>query len=143
MELFEADVYAPTCPSRVVLDRIGDRWTALIVGMLDDGPRRFGEIRDAMGITGKVLTQTLRTLERDGLITRTAYSEIPPRVEYALTPLGLTLREPLATIRDWAETHVHDIVRARLAFDAEGDRDVSDNRRTAPTGVAATLDRSP
>jgi DNA-binding HxlR family transcriptional regulator len=126
MEPFETDVYAPSCPSRVVLDRIGDRWTALIVGMLEDGPRRFGEIRDAMGITGKVLTQTLRTLERDGLITRTAYSEIPPRVEYALTPLGLTLREPLATIRDWAEAHVHDIVRARFAFDSEGDHDVSD-----------------
>jgi DNA-binding HxlR family transcriptional regulator len=127
MESFEADVYAPSCPSRVVLDRIGDRWTALIVGMLEDGPRRFGEIRDAMGITGKVLTQTLRTLERDGLITRTAYPEIPPRVEYALTPLGRTLSEPLAAIRDWAETHVHDIVRARLLFDAEGDRKV--NRR--------------
>jgi DNA-binding HxlR family transcriptional regulator len=127
MESFEADVYAPSCPSRVVLDRIGDRWTALIVGMLEDGPRRFGEIRDAMGITGKVLTQTLRTLERDGLSTRTAYPEIPPRVEYALTPLGRTLSEPLAAIRDWAETHVHDIVRARLLFDAEGDRKV--NRR--------------
>jgi DNA-binding HxlR family transcriptional regulator len=128
MESFEADVYAPSCPSRVVLDRIGDRWTALIVGMLKDGPRRFGEIRDAMGITGKVLTQTLRTLERDGLITRTAYPEIPPRVEYALTPLGRTLSEPLAAIRDWAETHVHDIVRARLLFDAEGDRKVSRRR---------------
>lgn len=127
MELFEADVYAPSCPSRVVLDRVGDRWTALIVGMLEDGPRRFGEIRDAMGITGKVLTQTLRALERDGLITRTAYPEIPPRVEYALTPLGMTLREPLEAIREWAETHVHGILRARFAFDAERDHDVSDD----------------
>jgi DNA-binding HxlR family transcriptional regulator len=124
MELFEADVYAPSCPSRVVLDRIGDRWTALIVGVLEDGPRRFTEIRDAMGVTGKVLTQTLRTLERDGLVTRTAYPVIPPRVEYALTPLGMTLREPLAAIREWAETNVNEIVRARLAFDAERTQDL-------------------
>lgn len=113
MGSFEADVYSRDCPSRVVLDRIGDRWTALIVGVLEDGPRRFGEIRDAMGIAPKVLTQTLRALERDGLVTRTAYPEIPPRVEYELTPLGLTLREPLAAIRDWAETHIHEIIAAR------------------------------
>jgi len=125
MELFEADVYAPSCPSRVVLDRIGDRWTALIVGVLEHGPQRFTEIRDAMGVTGKVLTQTLRALERDGLVTRTAYPVIPPRVEYALTPLGMTLREPLATIREWAETNVHEIVRARRAFDAKRTQDLS------------------
>jgi DNA-binding HxlR family transcriptional regulator len=124
MEPFEADVYAPSCPSRVVLDRIGDRWTALIVGVLEDGPRRFTEIRDAMGVTGKVLTQTLRALERDGLVTRTAYSVMPPRVEYALTPLGMTLREPLAAIREWAETNVNEIVLTRLAFDAERTEDL-------------------
>jgi DNA-binding HxlR family transcriptional regulator len=118
MELFEADVYSPACPSRVALDRIGDRWTALIVGVLEDGPRRFGEIRDAMGISPKVLSQTLRALERDGLVTRSAYPEIPPRVEYALTPLGLTLREPLGVIRDWAETHIHEIIAARARHDA-------------------------
>lgn len=118
MELFDADVYSPACPSRVALDRIGDRWTALIVGVLDDGPRRFGEIRDAMGISPKVLSQTLRTLERDGLVTRRAYAEIPPRVEYALTPLGLTLCDPLAAIRDWAETHIHEIIAARERHDA-------------------------
>jgi DNA-binding HxlR family transcriptional regulator len=124
MEPFEADVYAPSCPSRVVLDRIGDRWTALIVGVLEDGPRRFTEIRDAMGVTGKVLTQTLRALERDGLVTRTAYPVMPPRVEYALTPLGMTLREPLAAIREWAETNVNEIVLTRLAFDAERTEDL-------------------
>lgn len=120
-----ADVYSRDCPSRVVLDRIGDRWTALIVGVLEDGPRRFSEIRDAMGITSKVLTQTLRTLERDGLIRRTAYDESPPRVEYELTPLGLTLREPLAAIRDWAEIHLPEILAARESADghAHGHRD--------------------
>lgn len=113
MELFEPNVYSPACPSRVTLDRIGDRWTALIVGILEDGPRRFTEIRDAVGISPKVLTQTLRALERDGLVVRRAYAEIPPRVEYELTPLGLTLREPLAAIRDWAEAHIHEIIAAR------------------------------
>lgn len=116
-----ADVYSRDCPSRVVLDRIGDRWTALIVGVLEDGPRRFVEIRDAMGITSKVLTQTLRALEYDGLINRTAYDESPPRVEYQLTPLGLTLREPLAAIRDWAEAHLPEILAAREKADADAD----------------------
>ena len=126
MELRQpADVYSPDCPSRPVLDRIGDRWTALIVGVLEDGPRRFGEIRDAMGITAKVLTQTLRALERDGLIRRTAYDESPPRVEYELTSLGLTLREPLGAIRDWAEAHLSEILAARERTDgnADGHRD--------------------
>lgn len=122
MELIEADVYSRDCPSRVALDRIGDRWTVLIVGLLESGPHRFGEIRDAMGISPKVLTQTLRTLERDGLITRSAYAEIPPRVEYALTPLGLTLCEPLAAIRNWAEAHLHEIISARLRYDSIHDR---------------------
>jgi DNA-binding HxlR family transcriptional regulator len=116
-----ADVYSRDCPSRVVLDRIGDRWTALIVGVLEDGPRRFSEIRNTMGITSKVLTQTLRTLERDGLIRRTAYDESPPRVEYELTPLGLTLREPLAAIRNWAEAHLPDIMAASDGADGHAD----------------------
>lgn len=117
MPLFKPDVYSGNCPSRVVLDRIGDQWTALIVGVLEDEPRRFGQVRDAMGISRKVLTETLRALERDGIVKRTAYPEIPPRVEYALTPLGRTLREPLAAIRDWAEEHVHEIVGARETAD--------------------------
>lgn len=118
MDKFAADVFARDCPSRVVLDRVGDRWTALIVGALEDGPRRFGELRDAMGIAPKVLSQTLRTLERDGIVTRTAYPEMPPRVEYELTPLGATLTRPLAAIRDWAEEHVHEIIAAREQADA-------------------------
>ena len=120
--VFEPNVYSPSCPSRVALDRISDRWTALIVGLLEDGPRRFTEIRDAMGISPKVLTQTLRALERDGLVVRSAYAEIPPRVEYELTPLGLTLREPLAAIRDWAEAHIHEIIAARERRDRGHDQ---------------------
>ena len=118
MELFEADVYSRTCPSRVVLDRIGDRWTVLIVGLLESRPHRFGEIRDAMRISPKVLTQMLRTLERDGLVARSAYPEIPPRVEYSLTQLGRTVCEPLAAIREWAENHIHEIIAARERYDS-------------------------
>ena len=127
MEPFEADVYSRDCPSRVALDRIGDRWTVLIVGLLEDGPRRFGEIRDTIGISPKVLTQTLRTLERDGLVARTAYPEIPPRVEYALAPLGLTLCEPLAAIRNWAETHIHEIIDARRRYDSVASAGIESN----------------
>ena len=92
-EPFDADVYSLACPSRVVLGRIGDRWIALIVGLLDDGSRRFGEIRDGMRITPKVPSETQ---QRDVIVERRAYPEMPPRVEYSLTPLALTLREPLA-----------------------------------------------
>ena len=113
MNHFEPNVYSSTCPSRVALDRIGGRWTALIVGLLEAGPRRFTEMRDAVGISPKVLTRTLRALERDGLLVRHAYAEIPPRVEYELTPLGLTLRGPMAAIRGWAEAHIHEIIAAR------------------------------
>jgi len=134
MEPVGADVYARDCPSRVVLDRIGDRWTALIVGVLDDGPRRFNEIRDAMGITPTVLTETLRALERDGLVVRRAYAEIPPRVEYELTPLGLTLREPLAAIRNWAEAHLNEILAARGEHESTNDSVAGTELHRAKTG---------
>lgn len=101
----------------MVLDRIGDRWTALIVGVLEDGPVRFSEIREAMGITSKALTQTLRALESEGLVSRTASHESPPRVEYELTSLGLTLREPLGGIRDWAGARLPEIMVARASAD--------------------------
>ena len=91
------NIYDPKCPTRVVLDRIGDKWTALVVLVLLDGPLRFGQVRSAIGgVAPKVLTQTLRRLERDGIVTRGAYVEIPPRVEYELTPLGRSLEKPSA-----------------------------------------------
>ena len=121
MTIDDPNVYARECPSRVVLNRISDRWTALIIGVLEEGPARFTEIRKAMGVAPKVLTETLRALERDGIVTRTAYSEIPPRVEYELTPLGETLRTPLAAIRDWAEEHLNEIIAARERHD-DGER---------------------
>lgn len=113
-----ADVYCATCPSRAALDRLADKWTALIVGVLGTGTKRFGEIRDAIeGISEKMLTQTLRSLERDGLVERRSYPTVPPRVEYRLTDLGLTLEEPLSAVRDWAERHINEINAARARHD--------------------------
>jgi DNA-binding HxlR family transcriptional regulator len=109
----------PWCPSRLVLDRIGDRWSVLVVLMLGDGPRRFSELRDKLGqVTPKVLTQTLRAMERDGLLTRTVFAQVPPRVDYELTALGHSLRLPLEAVNDWAEQHVTEVMSARETHDA-------------------------
>src|SRR5919204_5785839 len=108
------DVFDPNCPTRQVLDRIGDRWTVLVVLTLLDGTLRFTELRRAIpGVTPKALTATLRSLERDGLVERQVYAEVPPRVEYRLTPLGRSLEAPLRAIKDWAEDHITAIEGAR------------------------------
>ena len=112
------NVMLASCPSRTSLARVANKWTAMIVIALSDGPARFGAIRDRVdGISGRVLADTLRDLERDGLLTRTAYDEMPPRVEYELTPLGLTLREPLTALGRWAEHHIEEVLVARDAYD--------------------------
>jgi DNA-binding HxlR family transcriptional regulator len=109
-------VYDANCPSRTALHRIGDRWTALVVGVLAERPHRFGELRRRVdGVSQKMLTQTLRSLERDGLVTRSVFPTVPVTVEYALTPLGETLIPVLAAIRDWAEEHVEAVLAARRA----------------------------
>lgn len=114
----KANVYKKACPTRLVLDRIADKWTTLVVGLLEQRPHRFSELqRQIEGISQKMLTQTLRELERDGLVTRTVYAQVPPRVEYELTPLGRTLCEPIAAIRAWAEANMDDVVRAQVAYD--------------------------
>ena len=111
--------YAATCPSRQVLDRIGDRWTVLLIGVLADGPRRFTELaREVQGISQKMLTQTLRGLERDGLVSRTVFPTVPVRVDYELTPLGQTLRAPIAALEGWAVEHMDEIVAARGVYEA-------------------------
>jgi DNA-binding HxlR family transcriptional regulator len=108
------DVLDPDCPSRVVLDRIAGKWTGLIVLALGDQTLRFGQLRERIGgVAPKVLTQTLRSMQDDGLVSRHVYAEVPPRVEYALTDLGRSLNEPLAAIRDWAELNVAKILAAR------------------------------
>ncbi|MFH8249137.1 winged helix-turn-helix transcriptional regulator [Microbacterium sp. B2969] len=111
----EMDVLAPDCPSRVVFGRIGERWTMFVILALADGrPLRFTDLKRRIGVvTPKVLTETLRALETDGLISREAYRESPPRVEYALTELGLSLLEPIQTMRAWAELHVPELLAAR------------------------------
>ncbi|WP_336713810.1 winged helix-turn-helix transcriptional regulator [Arthrobacter sp. USHLN218] len=112
------DVMESDCPSRVVLQRIGDKWTPLVFQVLKGGPRRFSAIRTSIqGVTPKVLTQTLRTLERDGLVARTVYAQVPPRVEYRLTPLGETLLGPLDAVRIWSEEHAGKILQARHDYD--------------------------
>ncbi len=108
----------PDCPSRIILDRIGDKWTVLVVVALADETLRFTELKNRVrGVTAKVLTQTLRALERDGLVRRQIYAEVPPRVEYDLTALGRSLLEPIAAVRDWAETHVGAVLSAREQAD--------------------------
>lgn len=114
-----ADVYDLDCPSRQVLDRIAGKWTILIVGRLAAGTMRFSELHRAVpGISHKVLTQMLRALERDGLLTRRVYPVVPPRVEYSLTDLGRTLLELVELTQDWAERHLPDIEAARARHDA-------------------------
>ncbi len=113
------NVLDPACPSRLVLDRIAEKWTGLVVLVLDEQTLRFGELRQRIGgVAPKVLTDTLRALERDGLVTRTVYAEVPPRVEYALTDLGRSLREPLRVVQDWAERHVATVLENRARHQA-------------------------
>jgi DNA-binding HxlR family transcriptional regulator len=108
------DVYDARCPTRQALDRIADKWSALIIGLLAERPHRFGELRRKIdGISQKMLTQTLRSLEFDGLVSRRAFPTVPVTVEYSLTSLGETLVAPLASIRDWAEGHIEEVLAAR------------------------------
>jgi len=103
-----------------VLARIGDKWTVLVVSELGQGPKRFNEIRRGLGsISQRMLTLTLRALERDGLVTRTVYPTIPPRVEYDLTRLGHSLLEPVSTLGLWARQNQAAIQEARRRFDAD------------------------
>jgi len=108
------------CVARQALDLISDRWTMIVIKALGEGIHRYGALHREIGdISQKMLTQTLRSLERDGLVRRTVYPVVPPKVEYALTPLGETLTEPLAAVAAWAECHMDEIVRARYDHDRE------------------------
>jgi DNA-binding HxlR family transcriptional regulator len=113
------DVLAEACPTRQVVNRIGDRWSLLVLYALEDGSTlRFAELRRAVqGITQKMLTQTLRLLERDGLVRREVFAAVPPHVEYSLTPLGRGLSGRIAAIREWAYASMDDIEAARRDFD--------------------------
>jgi DNA-binding HxlR family transcriptional regulator len=118
------DPYVRGCPSRDLLDRIGDKWTVLVLGELGKHETcRFTQLRKQLsGVSEKMLTQTLRALERDGLIHRTVYPTVPVRVEYGLTPLGQTLREPLRTLTEWSVRHIAEVLAAREEYDAHAER---------------------
>ncbi len=104
------------CPTRMVLDLVADKWTTLIIYLLGSGTKRYGELqREVGGISQKMLTQTLRKLEEDGLVKRTIYPEVPPRTEYSLTPLGESLKEPLGGLAKWAIEHLPEVEKARKA----------------------------
>jgi DNA-binding HxlR family transcriptional regulator len=118
-----------SCRGRAVLDKVGDKWSLHVLTVLGDRTMRFGELRrEIEGISQRMLTATLRTLERDGIVNRTLYPEIPPRTEYALTPLGKTLLEAVSTFVRWAEEHVDTIDAARAEYDS---------RTAAEAGVPA------
>ncbi|MER7009436.1 helix-turn-helix domain-containing protein [Dactylosporangium sp. NPDC000555] len=113
------DAFLATCPTRQVFATVGDKWAGLVVNALAKGSLRHGELRTRIaGASQKMLTQTLRTLERDGLVTRTVTPSVPVRVDYELTPLGHSLVPILAALKGWSETHIEQILRAREDYDA-------------------------
>jgi DNA-binding HxlR family transcriptional regulator len=104
---------------RAVLTRIGDKWSVLVIALLGDGTKRFSELKRMIeGISQRMLTLTLRGLERDGVVVRTVFPTVPPRVEYALTPLGRTLLKTVVELTNWANDNRREIESARIAFDA-------------------------
>jgi len=101
------DVYDAQCPCRGVLDLLADKWSALVIGALENGPLRFGELKKKLtGVSPKVLTATLRRLEDRGLLDREVFAEVPARVEYSLTALGVDAGRPLRELRDWVESNI-------------------------------------
>ncbi len=112
------NAYVAECPSRQVLDAISDKWVTLVLSALADGPLRYSDLsRRIAGVSQKMLTQTLRRLERDGLLTRTITPAVPVRVDYQLTALGQTILPVVAAIKQWSESHIHAIHTARDAYD--------------------------
>ncbi len=103
---FHGDIFDPDCPTRVVLDRIGDKWTVLVISSLAVSTLRFSQLRTQIGgVAPKVLTQTLRALERDGIVVRTVFAEVPPRVEYSLTEYGCPLAQVLDAMKAWGQSY--------------------------------------
>jgi DNA-binding HxlR family transcriptional regulator len=120
MSLTDTSQHANCSAMSDVLNRIGDKWSVMVVGMLGrNGTLRFNELKRLInGVSQRMLTLTLRNLERDGLVTRTIYPEVPPRVEYSLTELGKTLQVPISALWDWSAENHHAIVEARAIYDA-------------------------
>ena len=113
------DVFEDRCPTRLVLDRLADKWALLVLDRLRGEPVRFNGLRrDIKGVSQKVLSQTLKALERDGLVTRSVFATVPVTVEYAMTPLGRTLTETVAALAHWAEHNMDEVLAAQAAYDA-------------------------
>ncbi|MBD9592369.1 MULTISPECIES: helix-turn-helix domain-containing protein [unclassified Ensifer] len=114
----EYDVYIQTCPTRLVLDRLADKWAVLVLGKLDEQPVRFNQLkREIDGISQKVLSQTLKKLERDGLVSRSVFATVPVTVEHAITPLGRTLTSTVAALTRWAEENIEAVLQAQQKYD--------------------------
>ncbi|MET9451630.1 winged helix-turn-helix transcriptional regulator [Streptomyces cinerochromogenes] len=114
------DAFIRGCPTNQLLGRLSDKWVSLVVSALAPGPLRYSDLgRKIAGVSPKMLTQTLRALERDGIISRTVTPSVPVRVDYALTPLGASLAGLLTAVKDWAETHFDEVRTARERYDAE------------------------
>ena len=114
----EWNPYAAACPTRLVLDRIADKWAVLVLGLLGNGPLRFNELRRRIeGLSQKMLSQCLKSLERDGLVHRHAVATVPVTVEYSITDLGRTLTDTVDALRLWAETHIEEVLTAQSRFD--------------------------
>ena len=117
------DAYLAECPARQVLQTLSDKWVTLVLNALADGPQRYSDIgRTVAGVSQKMLTQTLRTLERDGLVTREVTPQVPVRVDYELTELGHSLQKPICGLVTWAMDHSDAIHAAQASYDAELDR---------------------
>src|SRR6266699_6792849 len=115
----DTDDPEPECEVRTILDRIADKWSLLVICVLADGTKRFSVLRREIdGISQRMLTLTLRQLEREGLVTRTVFPVVPPRVDYELTPLGSTLLDTIQSLVAWAGEHGNQIAAARAAYDA-------------------------
>ncbi|TQF04838.1 helix-turn-helix transcriptional regulator [Kitasatospora acidiphila] len=113
------DAYVAECPTRQLLDRISDKWVSLLINALAEQPQRYGDLsRRVAGISQKMLTQTLRAMERDGLVSRTVTLAVPVRVEYALTPLGRGLLPVMRAIMSWAEANMDEVLAARSDYDS-------------------------
>ncbi|MEW5856387.1 MAG: helix-turn-helix domain-containing protein [Cyanobacteriota bacterium] len=119
----EPEIFSPNCPVQQVLDSIANKWSVIVLYALSFGTKRYSELqRQIGGVSQKMLTQTLRNLERDGLVERKVYPVVPPKVEYSLTPLGETLIEPLGAICEWAEAHIQELEAAREGYDKSGEQ---------------------
>jgi DNA-binding HxlR family transcriptional regulator len=116
----EYDAFIRGCPTNQLLDRLSDKWVSLVVSALAAGPLRYSDLsRKIAGVSPKMLTQTLRSLERDGILSRTVTPSVPVRVDYELTPLGRSLSLLLMAVKDWAETHIEEVREARDRYDTE------------------------